>query len=194
MKVCIGIDVGGTNTDAVVLYHRHIVAKCKHPTTLDVTLGVQTALSTVLGQLSANFPDRNVLVGRVNIGTTHFLNAVLQRKDLAPVAVIRLCGPASRALPPFCDFPSDLKEVLCAGYYFVDGGYEFDGEEIKSVRREEVLHVISQLKREGKDLFQNGRCAVKCKWAATTLNQGNIERKFKLGANTVGRKFKLGGI
>lgn len=149
MKVFIGVDVGGTNTDAVVLYNRRIVAKCKQPTTVDVTLGVKNALSTVLNQLYQNLSHENVFISRVNIGTTHFLNAVLQRQNLVPVAVIRLCGPVSRAVPPFSDFPTDLKDVLLGGYYFIDGGYEFDGKEIRSVRREEVLHVISQLKQAG---------------------------------------------
>ena len=43
------------------------------------------------------------------LGTTHFVNACVQRRGLAPVCAIRLCGPATQALPPFCDMP----EALC---------------------------------------------------------------------------------
>ncbi len=49
---------------------------------------------------------------RVNIGTTHFVNAVIQRRHLTPVAVVRLCGTATKSLKPFVDFPEDLKKVL----------------------------------------------------------------------------------
>ena len=52
-----------------------------------------------------------VKVHRIHIGTTHFVNAVVQRRNLAKVAIIRLCGQATSALPPFSDFPPDLKKV-----------------------------------------------------------------------------------
>jgi N-methylhydantoinase A/oxoprolinase/acetone carboxylase beta subunit len=149
MNICIGIDVGGTNTDAVALYDRKVIAKSKKPTTPSITIGVQNALRSVLQQLTVNVKDRNLRVCRVNIGTTHFLNAVLQRKNLAAVTVLRLCGRASRALPPFCDFPEDLRAVVCGGYHFIDGGYEFNGMEIETVNRDEVLQVISQIKQKG---------------------------------------------
>ncbi len=53
-----------------------------------------------------------VSVCRVHIGTTHFVNAVIQRKHLVKVAVIRLCGKATTALPPLPDIPEDLKKVI----------------------------------------------------------------------------------
>ena len=39
------------------------------------------------------------------IGTTHFTNAVVQRRDLEPAAVLRVCLPAAASLLPFCDWP-----------------------------------------------------------------------------------------
>ena len=48
----IGIDVGGTNTDAVVLdVENRLLAKFKTPTTPDLTSGIATALEAVLGQI-----------------------------------------------------------------------------------------------------------------------------------------------
>ena len=60
---------------------------------------------------------------RVSIGTTHFVNAVVERASdkLAPIAAIRLCGPASRSLPPFADFPSNLKQLFV--WTCVHGGW-----------------------------------------------------------------------
>lgn len=149
VNVCIGVDVGGTNTDAVVLYDGDVIAKSKKPNTSPNRFGVRNALRSVLQQLYGNYKCSDVRVCRVNIGTTCFLNAVLQRKHLDAVAVIRLCGPASRALPPFCDFPEDLRKVITGGYYLIDGGYEFNGKEIKAVDRSEVLQVITQIKQQG---------------------------------------------
>ncbi|MDP9370356.1 MAG: hypothetical protein M3Q03_19140, partial [Chloroflexota bacterium] len=43
MTLRIGIDVGGTNTDAVLMDGSQVVAKLKTPTTEDVTSGIATA-------------------------------------------------------------------------------------------------------------------------------------------------------
>ena len=46
----IGIDVGGTNTDAVLMRGQEVLASTKEPTTADVTTGVTDAIRTVLEQ------------------------------------------------------------------------------------------------------------------------------------------------
>ena len=46
----IGIDVGGTNTDAVLLDGGTVVASAKTATTGDVTSGIRSALAEVLGR------------------------------------------------------------------------------------------------------------------------------------------------
>src|SRR5216684_2037175 len=107
----IGIDVGGTNTDAVLLENGRIVHAIKTPTTPDVTGGIVTALD-LLG--------RHPEVGRatidgVVIGTTHFVNAVVQRRGLARVAAIRIGLPTGASLPPFCDWPADLAALVEGG-------------------------------------------------------------------------------
>ncbi|XP_078672684.1 uncharacterized protein LOC144911973 isoform X2 [Branchiostoma floridae x Branchiostoma belcheri] len=143
----IGVDVGGTNTDAVVLQGDQVVCWSKQVTTRDVTTGVARAVREVLVQLK----DKNWqgTISRVNIGTTHFVNALVQRRDLVPVSVVRLCGTASRALPPFCDFPLDLKKVVCGSYHLVNGGLQFDGQEISSLDEEELRTCIRTIWEEG---------------------------------------------
>ena len=44
----IGIDVGGTNTDAALMRGRAVHATCKTPTTPDVTTGIVTAVRQIL--------------------------------------------------------------------------------------------------------------------------------------------------
>ncbi|XP_070579086.1 uncharacterized protein [Ptychodera flava] len=107
---CIGVDVGGTNTDAAVVQGDVVVGYSKTCTTEDITSGVIGAIHSALQD--AKVKGYEGQVSQVNIGTTHFINAVIQRKNLAKVSVIRLCGPASTAVPPFCDFPEDLTEVM----------------------------------------------------------------------------------
>src|ERR1700744_4512568 len=78
----IGIDVGGTNTDAVVMNNKSVLASFKAPTSQDVTTGVREALAGALKQSGVAADTVDV----VALGTTHFTNAVVQRRDLAPTA------------------------------------------------------------------------------------------------------------
>ena len=61
----VGIDVGGTNTDAVVLQDKTVLAGVKASTTEDVTSGVIEALEKVI---EASGIDR-ARIGAVMIGT-----------------------------------------------------------------------------------------------------------------------------
>jgi N-methylhydantoinase A/oxoprolinase/acetone carboxylase beta subunit len=118
----IGIDVGGTNTDAVLLDGDQIVQAMKTPTTADVTTGVTRALALLLERTG-----RDPVVGAVMIGTTHFTNAVVQRRRLEPVAAIRIGLPASASLPPFVDWPEDLARAVRGQVHMLEGGHEYDG-------------------------------------------------------------------
>ncbi len=121
----IGIDVGGTNTDAVRLEDDHVRHAVKTPTTADVTSGVRTALARLLARAGAA-----PAVDAVMIGTTHFTNAVVQRRHLAPVAAIRIGLPASASLPPFSDWPGDLADLVRGQVHMLAGGHEYDGRPI----------------------------------------------------------------
>lgn len=125
----IGIDVGGTNTDAVILERSRVVAAVKVPTTADVSTGVARALRELLASVP-DIRDRAGGVEAVVIGTTHFTNAIIERRDLAPVAAIRIGLPASASLPPFCDWPDDLAALARGAVYMLQGGHEYDGRPI----------------------------------------------------------------
>ncbi|KAH8595530.1 hypothetical protein B0O99DRAFT_652008 [Bisporella sp. PMI_857] len=124
----IGVDVGGTNTDAVYLHNENVVAFHKTPTTPDIQSGVETAIDAIITK--ANIPWDHV--DSVKIGTTQFVNAVLEQDSskLDKVAVIRLCGPYSQGSPPFVGFPKTLRKLMEGYYGYVDGGYQVDGREI----------------------------------------------------------------
>jgi N-methylhydantoinase A/oxoprolinase/acetone carboxylase beta subunit len=121
----IGIDVGGTNTDAVLLEGNSVVHAVKTPTTSDVTTGITQALTLLLQQTG-----RGLAVDAVMIGTTHFTNAVIQRRGLTRVAAIRIGLPASASLPPFVDWPEDLARLVCGQVHMLEGGHEYDGRPI----------------------------------------------------------------
>lgn len=97
----IGCDVGGTNTDAAILdinllkdRSRGVLATCKTPTTTNVTAGIKLAIQDVLTKSTVD----SAKVLNVTIGTTHFVNAVIENdaRHLSRVACVRLCGPYTR--------------------------------------------------------------------------------------------------
>lgn len=153
-KLVVGVDVGGTNTDAVILNGYEVIANVKHPTTPDRTIGVQEAIKNVIANLiqqSEYTSKADVIkcIKRVNIGTTHFVNALIERKNLKKVGVIRLCGSASRALPPFTDFPEDLRREIDGGCALVQGGHECTRKEIASISQKEIVQEAQQFWTNG---------------------------------------------
>jgi N-methylhydantoinase A/oxoprolinase/acetone carboxylase beta subunit len=141
----IGIDVGGTNTDAVIMDGATVIAGVKAGTTADVMTGVVNALKAVL---EASKMDAGA-VDVVMIGTTHFTNAVVQRRDLAQTAAVRLGLPATASLPPMVDWPEDLKATIGNHGYLAHGGNEFDGRVISPLDEEELLGIAADIKAKG---------------------------------------------
>jgi len=138
----IGVDVGGTNTDAVVMQGRDVLAAVKAPTSADVTGGAVAALQGAMASAGAA-PGA---IGLVVIGTTHFTNAVVERKHLRPTAIVRLCGPATRCLPPMVDWPEDLSRVIGGEAYFAAGGVEFDGRPIAAFDPDEIRRIGADIR------------------------------------------------
>ena len=123
----LGIDVGGTNTDAVIMDAAdRVIAKAKVPCTPDITGGIMAAIDTVLQAPGAE-PGR---ITHVMLGTTHATNAVLERRKLRRVAVVRLGGPATHSIRPMFEWPKDLAEAVSVGAEIIDGGIEFDGRDL----------------------------------------------------------------
>lgn len=143
----LGIDVGGTNTDAVLVSEGSVVASAKRPTTSDVSSGIVNA---TLGVLQAASLDASSIV-RVVIGTTHFANAFVERKGLRKVAVIRLAGNSAAAVPPMSGWPKELKECVFGGSYQLPGGYEFDNRENSPFDERAVRRAGKQIRDQGID-------------------------------------------
>jgi N-methylhydantoinase A/oxoprolinase/acetone carboxylase beta subunit len=141
----IGIDVGGTNTDAVVMDGRAVIGWAKSPTTRDVSSGITNVLKAVLAQTKVAPGD----ISAVMLGTTHFTNAVVERKSLSRTAVVRIGLPATSALPPFVDWPDDLHAAIDGVSYLVHGGYEFDGRPIAPMNDQEIREAAHKIRDAG---------------------------------------------
>ncbi|KAI5866568.1 DUF917-domain-containing protein [Durotheca rogersii] len=150
----IGVDVGGTNTDGVVLDptralepDRGIIAWHKAPTTTNPSLGINDAITTMFKTANIR-PDQ---VASVTIGTTHFVNAVIERDAarLSKVAVLRLCGPFSKHVPPCVDWPDDMRELILGYYALLKGGLEVDGFLISDIDEDEIKAQCAVIREKG---------------------------------------------
>ncbi|KAI8240599.1 putative D-/L-hydantoinase subunit A [Colletotrichum sp. SAR 10_99] len=152
----IGVDVGGTNTDGVILDptassapSRGILASQKTSTTPNPSDGINAVITQMFAQSAPPLdPSR---VASVTIGTTHFINAVVEMDAarLARVAVIRLCGPFSADIPVGVDWPPRLRAIVCAHRGLVDGGLEIDGSLIAELDEDAVRREAEIVKAKG---------------------------------------------
>jgi N-methylhydantoinase A/oxoprolinase/acetone carboxylase beta subunit len=138
----IGVDVGGTNTDAVVLDgDGRVLAWTKRATTDDITGGIRAGIRDVLAAIG----DDRSRVSRVMLGTTHATNAIVQRRQLDKVAMIRLGAPAATEYPPLTGWPDDLVRMVLAGSTMVGGGHMVDGTPIAPLDRDGILRFVDGL-------------------------------------------------
>lgn len=143
-----------TNTDGVVLdltrsadTDRGIVAWKKSSTTKNPSDGINNVIKDMFDQSNIDPHD----VASVTIGTTHFINAVVEMDEsrLAKVAVLRLCGPFSKDIPIGIDWPPRLRDIICGYRGLVDGGLEIDGSLIAELDVEEVKRQCQIIKSQG---------------------------------------------
>ena len=165
LRMRLGIDVGGTNTDAVLLEGSAVVAAAKSPTSADVTEGIVAVIRTVLADAGVEQCGLDCVM----IGTTHFTNALVERRDLLEVGVLRLASPVSDALPPMSGWPADLKSCIGRQVSLLPGGYEYDGREISGFDDRAVRQAVRQLRRRGIQA-----AAVSCTFSL--INQAMEER------------------
>ncbi|MDY0361109.1 MAG: hydantoinase/oxoprolinase family protein [Desulforegulaceae bacterium] len=129
----IGIDVGGTHTDGVLLSGDTIIKSAKIPTKKDnLYESVIKALDSLIENTNPSKIKRTVL------STTLTTNAVVQKKT-SPVAVIVSAGPGI-----------DPKFYKTGDYYFVaKGALDHRGRELLPVDEQEIRQVSEDIKKIG---------------------------------------------
>lgn len=133
----LGIDAGGTHTDAALCGPEGVIASAKVPTCHD---DLPSSLRAVLAALRAmpGVADRLASVGRVTLGTTLALNAMVQgRTD--PVGLILTAGPGL-----------DPRRAAVGDRVFVaPGGLDHRGVEVSPLKTEGAAEAAARWRREG---------------------------------------------
>ncbi|MCG8532120.1 MAG: hydantoinase/oxoprolinase family protein, partial [Desulfovibrionales bacterium] len=129
----IGLDVGGTHTDAVLLSKKGIEKKVKVPTDSEDLFN--TVLTGFTRLLSSTDPAQ---IRRVVISTTLTTNAIVQQ-NMAPVGMVVSAGPG---IDP---------EYFRTGehYYTVSGSINHRGREKAPVNEMQIHDIAKKLKKAG---------------------------------------------
>lgn len=128
----LGLDVGGTRTDAVLVSSEGVVSAVKVPTGNDLTATLKDAVRKTVSGVS---PER---IGRFAFSTTMATNAIVQDR-LAPAGMIVSAGPG---MDPegFAVGPS---------YHVVDGCLDHRGFEVRQLDREAVVSAAESIRARG---------------------------------------------
>lgn len=141
----LGIDVGGTNTDAVLIDENlHVVADLKRPTSGDIYDGILDAVQAVLEQSGV---DRSQ-IRQAMLGTTQCTNAIVERKHLAPIGILRIGAPATLGILPMVDWAEDIQKIA-VGSAVVGGGFEYDGKELAPFDEAAARTFFLEMKEKG---------------------------------------------
>jgi N-methylhydantoinase A/oxoprolinase/acetone carboxylase beta subunit len=126
----LGIDIGGTHTDAVCLSGRDILSTAKTPTGDDLVGSIMEAL----GSLGIKYSR----VKRVVLSTTLSTNAIVEKK-YAKTGMIVSAGPGI--------YPGHY--FLTDSFHLVQGAIDHRGREYVTIDQQEVLRASRHMKGSG---------------------------------------------
>ncbi|SMQ81496.1 N-methylhydantoinase A/oxoprolinase/acetone carboxylase, beta subunit [Bacillus sp. OV166] len=142
----LGIDVGGTNTDAVIVRNDgKLLSWSKHLTTNDIISGIELAAKEVLKE--ANIPPDQIK--GIFLGTTHVLNALYHPVNLSKTALIRITKKPS-LIEPALQWPENLKKYISKVYHF-KSSYDYTGKikEQSTPNQDEIEQLYHDIKKYG---------------------------------------------
>ncbi len=129
----IGLDVGGTHTDVVLIGDKGLEKQVKVPTdTNDLFNSVLTGINTITADINLQN------ISRIVLSTTLTTNAIVQKK-ISPVGMIVSGGPGIH--------PEYFKTN--SHYHPVSGSIDHRGREIQPLDPKEIQQVADQFSAEG---------------------------------------------
>jgi N-methylhydantoinase A len=135
MSLIIGIDVGGTHTNAVLIQDNLLLATAKCPTDPDDLL---CSAHSVLEEITRAIPGAFRENIELHLSTTLATNAIVTGRG-DPVATIVIPGPGVN--------PADLK--LPAPVHEVKGAVDHRGRETAALDRTEIRRVLHTIRKSG---------------------------------------------
>lgn len=138
-RAVLGLDMGGTHTDAVLLRGGELLAAVKVPTNhQDLLVSTRAALAALFGKSSVAPGE----VRRATFGTTLAVNAVVQNA-CSPVGLLVAAGPG---MDPAWSLLGEHAAII-------PGGVDHRGTEIAPLDREAARRAIRRWREEGITAF-----------------------------------------
>lgn len=151
MKLGLGIDTGGTFTDAVIvdLDSTAVIAKAKSPTTYqDLAIGISASLDAVLAK--GGFAKQDIAL--VGLSTTLATNSILQGKG----GEVGLIGMGWT--------PMEDWSLGCKRSRFVKGGFDSIGKMAESLDQMELKQAIEEVSQGVDAIVVSGMFSVCNSW------------------------------
>jgi N-methylhydantoinase A len=134
--VIVGIDVGGTNTDAALVSEGKVLATAKVQTRRDKLLESTTlAFEKLLDTYDCPAPSGPI---ELHLSTTLSTNAIIEGRG-DPTHVLAVPGPGMNVTELGLGFP----------IYVLSGSVDHRGREVAPINREEVIDAVSKAKDTG---------------------------------------------
>lgn len=128
----LGIDVGGTFTDGVIIKEQKVLRSCKVRTKEDLTATIEELLKLLLSEIATKE------ISRVVLSTTLITNQ-LARGEKEPIGLLLFPGPGM----------NPQTQQLAAVPQLLQGAVDYRGRLIEEVNWDEVKRAVSRLKKEG---------------------------------------------
>jgi N-methylhydantoinase A/oxoprolinase/acetone carboxylase beta subunit len=169
----LGLDVGGTHTDAVLIKNRRVIASCKTPTDhANLLKSMTTAIESVIKDVELD------KIKRINLSTTLSTNAIVEKK-MERVGVIISAGPGIDA--------GNYK--IGKDFLIIEGSINHRGTEIKPLDSEQLRQIPGDFVKKGIKVF-----AAVTKFSTRNPDQENvIFEKVSPDADFVTQGHKLSG-
>lgn len=136
----LGIDIGPSSTDLVVLDGPSMCDRFRAPSGDDGTSGVVQVLDSLRRTTSSLTDVRAVIVG------TRFLIECLERVEgIARTGVLRFGLPATTAVPPMMGWPDRLAAAVGSEARLCHGGHDIHGNVISRFDATEVVEALDRM-------------------------------------------------
>ncbi|NLN80101.1 MAG: hydantoinase/oxoprolinase family protein, partial [Erysipelotrichia bacterium] len=130
----IGLDVGGTHIDGVIIKNKQIIKTIKKPVNHDY---LENSILNVLDVLVKDIKPNDLK--QINLSTTIATNAIIEKK-VNKVGLILQAGPGL-----------NLSNYDNEYTYFIDGYIDHRGEVVKDYSKSELIKAINYFKDQHLD-------------------------------------------
>ena len=138
----LGVDVGGTNTDAVIMDTAdRVIAKAKVPTTSDITAGIVAAIDTVLAAPAVEPSGSATSCSAPPTRPTPSWNAA----TCGGWRCSGSAGPPPTASGPCSGGRETSLDTVSVGAAIVDGGIEFDGQDLSPLDTDAIARFLGRV-------------------------------------------------